>query len=58
MSSMKTAFLTVTAVAMAGHLAGLFENPYVDASKAGGIVGRDEFRAKALDAQRKSIVLL
>ncbi len=39
-------------------LLGLFENPYVDASKAGVIVGKDEFRAKALDAQRKSIVLL
>jgi beta-glucosidase len=37
---------------------GLFEDPYVDPSKAGAIVGRDEFRAKALDAQRKSIVLL
>jgi beta-glucosidase len=37
---------------------GLFENPYVDASKAGAIVGNDEFRAKALDAQRRSIVLL
>jgi beta-glucosidase-like glycosyl hydrolase len=39
-------------------LLGLFENPYVDASQAGAIVGRDEFRAKALDAQRRSIVLL
>jgi beta-glucosidase len=39
-------------------LLGLFENPYVDASKASGIVGKDEFRAKALDAQRRSIVLL
>ncbi len=39
-------------------LLGLFENPYVDASKASAIVGRNEFRAKALDAQRKSIVLL
>ena len=37
---------------------GLFENPYVDASVANGIVGKDEFRAKALDAQRKSLVLL
>jgi beta-glucosidase len=39
-------------------LLGLFENPYVDSSQADAIVGRDEFRAKALDAQRKSIVLL
>jgi beta-glucosidase len=37
---------------------GLFENPYVDASKAGAIVGNDQFRARALDAQRMSIVLL
>ena len=37
---------------------GLFENPYVDASRAGAIVGREEFRAKALAAQRKSLVLL
>jgi beta-glucosidase len=37
---------------------GLFENPYVDASKANGIVGSAEFRARALEAQRKSIVLL
>jgi beta-glucosidase len=37
---------------------GLFENPYVDASKAAATVGRDAYRAKALDAQRKSIVLL
>jgi beta-glucosidase len=39
-------------------LLGLFENPYVDAARAGAIVGRAEFRAKALDAQRRSIVLL
>jgi beta-glucosidase len=39
-------------------LLGLFENPYVDASKAAAIVGNDGFRAKALNAQRKSIVLL
>jgi beta-glucosidase len=39
-------------------LLGLFEDPYVDASKAGAIVGNDEFRAKALDAQRRSVVLL
>jgi beta-glucosidase len=37
---------------------GLFENPYVDASKASAIVGNDVFRARALEAQRKSIVLL
>jgi beta-glucosidase len=37
---------------------GLFENPYVDASKANGIVGKPEFQAKALDAQRRSLTLL
>ena len=37
---------------------GLFENPYVDASKADNIVGNDTFRARALNAQRKSVVLL
>jgi beta-glucosidase len=37
---------------------GLFEQPYVDAAKAASIIGKDEFRAKALDAQRRSIVLL
>jgi beta-glucosidase len=37
---------------------GLFENPYVDDSKANDIVGKPEFLAKALDAQRKSLTLL
>ena len=37
---------------------GLFENPYVDAEAAGRIVGKPEFRARALDAQRRSVVLL
>ncbi len=37
---------------------GLFENPYVDASAADGIVGKAQFREQALDAQRKSLVLL
>lgn len=39
-------------------LLGLFENPYVEATKADGIVGNAEFRAKAMNAQRESIVLL
>jgi beta-glucosidase len=39
-------------------LLGLFEDPYVDASKAAATVGKDAYRAKALEAQRKSIVLL
>jgi beta-glucosidase len=37
---------------------GLFENPYVDASLADATVGRADFRAQAMEAQRKSIVLL
>lgn len=37
---------------------GLFENPYVDADKAGDLLGSDAHRAVALDTQRKSIVLL
>ena len=37
---------------------GLFENPYVDADAAEGIVGKAEFRERALDAQRRSVVLL
>src|SRR3954470_8446052 len=39
-------------------LLGLFENPYGDASRADAVVGSAEFRAKAMDAQRASIVLL
>lgn len=37
---------------------GLFENPYVDAEKAGQLVGNAEFQKRADLAQRKSIVLL
>ena len=37
---------------------GLFENPYVDATKADAIVGNTGFREKAMNAQRASIVLL
>jgi beta-glucosidase len=37
---------------------GLFENPYVDATKANAIVGNASFQARADLAQRKSIVLL
>lgn len=39
-------------------LLGLFENPYVDPSNATRTVGQDAFRARGLDVQRKSIVLL
>lgn len=37
---------------------GLFENPYVDPQAAARIVGAPAFKAEALDAQRRSIVLL
>lgn len=37
---------------------GLFENPYVDAVQAQEIVGKQQFKEWALDAQRKSLVLL
>jgi beta-glucosidase len=37
---------------------GLFDNPFVDASQAGQIVGKPEFTQAAEDAQRRSITLL
>ncbi|MGF6770812.1 beta-glucosidase [Paraburkholderia sp. GAS199] len=37
---------------------GLFEHPYVDASAAAKLVGNADFQAQALDAQRRSMVLL
>jgi beta-glucosidase len=37
---------------------GLFENPYVDETKAAGIIGQASHREVALDIQRKSVVLL
>jgi beta-glucosidase len=37
---------------------GLFENPYVDAGKAGATIGMAENIAKGLEAQKKSVVLL
>jgi beta-glucosidase len=37
---------------------GLFENPYSDPEHAGQLVGNSYFRAEALDAQRRSHVLL
>jgi beta-glucosidase len=37
---------------------GLFENPYVDASKANAAVGSDGNRVTGMDIQRKSVVLL
>jgi len=44
---------------VAGKFAlGLFENPYVEPSEAARRVGTDAFRAEALDAQRRALVLL
>jgi beta-glucosidase len=37
---------------------GLFEDPYVDASRAPDVVGRPEHRARGLEVQKQSIVLL
>jgi beta-glucosidase len=37
---------------------GLFENPYVDPDEAARRVGAEPFRAAALDAQRRALVLL
>lgn len=37
---------------------GLFENPYVDEDVAAVTVGKPEFKARAEEAQRKSLVLL
>lgn len=37
---------------------GLFENPYVDVQKAVETVGRNDFKEKGFEAQRKSLVLL
>jgi len=37
---------------------GLFENPYVDPSRAASIVGNADFQRQAADAQRRSLVLL
>lgn len=37
---------------------GLFENPYVAADKATAIIGNDTHRAKGLEVQKQSIVLL
>jgi beta-glucosidase len=37
---------------------GLFDNPYVDVQKATQVVGREEFRQKGLEAQKRSLVLL
>lgn len=37
---------------------GLFENPYIEVSKADSAIGQEANRAKGLDIQKKSVVLL
>ena len=37
---------------------GLFENPYVEVSKASSAIGQDTNRTKGLEVQKKSVVLL
>jgi beta-glucosidase len=37
---------------------GLFEDPYIEATQASDVIGRERHRGVALDIQRKSIVLL
>jgi len=37
---------------------GLFENPYIEVSKASSTIGQDANRAKGLEMQKKSVVLL
>lgn len=37
---------------------GLFENPYIEVSKADSTIGQDASRAKGLEIQKKSVVLL
>ncbi|MBL8139807.1 MAG: glycoside hydrolase family 3 C-terminal domain-containing protein [Acidobacteria bacterium] len=37
---------------------GLFENPYVDADRAGSVVASDTFTRAGLDVQRRSMVLI
>jgi len=37
---------------------GLFENPYVDSGSASNVVANEKFQEQALDAQRRSFVLL
>jgi beta-glucosidase len=37
---------------------GLFENPYVDALTAAGTIGKEAHRAKGLEVQKQSVVLL
>ena len=48
----------VTRIMLQKFQQGLFDNPYVDETKAATVVGNASFMAEGLDAQRKSMVLL
>jgi beta-glucosidase len=54
----KTLDISVRRILKAKFELGLFENPYVDSEKADAVVRCEEHRAIALDAARKSVVLL
>jgi beta-glucosidase len=56
--SMETVERSVRRILKAKFELGLFEKPYVEASEADGVVRCDEHRALALEAARKSVVLL
>jgi beta-glucosidase len=56
--AMATVDAAVSRVLETKFLAGLFENPYVNADEAEAIVKTPEHRALALDAARQAIVLL
>jgi beta-glucosidase len=49
---------SVTRILAQKFALGLFENPYVDTAETARRVGADAFRAAALDAQRRALVLL
>jgi beta-glucosidase len=49
---------SVNRIAVQKFRQGLFENPYVDTTKARSTVGKPEFQAEATRAQQRSLVLL
>ncbi|MBT7702190.1 MAG: beta-glucosidase [Verrucomicrobia bacterium] len=56
--SMETVERSVRRILKAKFELGLFESPYVESSEADAVVRCDEHRALALEAARKSVVLL
>jgi beta-glucosidase len=49
---------SVTRILLQKFEQGLFEHPFVDEARAGATVGKPEFYAQGLNAQRRSLVLL